>query len=127
MQNPQQVRQVARKIALELGERNKQPQHQIKLIVKVCGPDQAMNWLREVKSMEARGGMPTSDGTERRSPGGAFFRLVRDRLIQSGQQEQMQTIFRGKKTDLRRRGAGARGTGAPSGPRRPRNRSRYER
>jgi hypothetical protein len=47
---------------------------------------------------------------------------VRDRLIQSGQQEQMQTIFRGKKSNLRRRGMGA-----PSGARRPRSRSRYER
>jgi hypothetical protein len=122
MHNPQQIRQVARKIATALGERDKQPQHQIKLIVKVCGPDQAMNWLREIKSMEARGGMLTSDGTQRRSPGGAYFRLVRDRLIQSGQQEQMQTIFRGKKTDLRRRSASA-----PSGQRRPRNRSRYDR
>jgi hypothetical protein len=122
MHNPHQIRQVARKIALALGERNKQPQHQIKLIVKVCGPDQAMNWLREVKSMEARGGMLTSDGTQRRSPGGAYFRLVRDRLIQSGQQEQMQTIFRGKKTALRRRV-----TGAPGGARRPRPRPRYER
>jgi hypothetical protein len=121
MHNPQQIRQVARKIATSLGERNKQPQHQIKLIVKVCGPDQALNWLREVKSIEARGGMLTSDGAQRRTPGGTYFRLVRDRLIQSGQQEQMQTIFRGKKTTLRRQAS------MPANTRRSRSRSRYER
>ncbi len=89
--------QTARRIAYALGEKAKLPQHQIKRIVQVCGSEQALGWLREVQIIESQGGMLTRDGNQRRTPGGAYFRLVRERLIQSGQQEKMQIIFRGKK------------------------------
>jgi hypothetical protein len=83
-------------VAQALGEKGKLPQHQIKRIVQVCGTQQAQDWLKEVQAIEAQGGMLTSDGSQRRTPGGVYFKLVRSRLIEMGQKEKMQHIFRGK-------------------------------
>ncbi len=96
-QEIQQIRKATRQIATALGEQERMPQHQIKRIVQVCGPDQAFAWLKEVQSMEKQGGMLSSDGTQRRTPGGAYFRLVRTRLTETGETDKMHIIFRGKK------------------------------
>lgn len=92
-----EVKRIAMQIAVALGEKDKMPQHQIRRIVQVCGSRQALLWLKEAQQVEAAGGMPTSDGTSRRSPGGTYFKLVRSTLLQTGQFDKMQIIFRGKR------------------------------
>lgn len=87
-------KQVAGRIAQALGEQDSPPRHQIKRIVEVCGPRQSLAWLKETQAIEARGGMPTSDGARRRTPGGVYFKLVRDRLTRAGLTRQMYAIFR---------------------------------
>lgn len=120
LRNRKQVQRVARQIALALGEKDKMPQHQIKRIVEVCGVPQSLAWLREAQLIEAQGGMPTSDGSAQRTPGGVYFKLVRSTLIQTGQHEKMQIIFRGKKVESRRKTPHSapeygRGRGRPAG------------
>lgn len=95
--NQNKIRRTAAQIATELGETKKQPQHQIKLIVQECGVTQAQAWLQETQEIEQQGGMLTSDGQERRTAGGIYFKLVRSHLIQEGELEKMRAIFRGKK------------------------------
>jgi hypothetical protein len=107
-------------VAQALGEKGKLPQHQIKRIVQVCGTQQAKDWLKEVQAIEAQGGMLTSDGSQRRTPGGVYFKLVRSRLLEMGQKEKMQHIFRGKQlagvSTARKHGRPARRpSGGPSG------------
>jgi hypothetical protein len=68
---------VAEEIAAELGEPN------VKLIQRIVariGPDATLAFLAEVLATEAAGGLLTSEGTCRRTPGGVFFYLVRGRI-----------------------------------------------
>jgi hypothetical protein len=46
-------------------------------VLKLLGPDRTNTVLTETLHYEANGGMVTKDGTRRRTPGGAFFQLVR--------------------------------------------------
>jgi hypothetical protein len=75
----------ANKIARKLGETNKAPQLQIRRIVEVLGPEQALAVLAEVKQVEANGGMLVPDGSRRRTPGGVFFVLARRHLAPAQQ------------------------------------------
>lgn len=79
-------RHPARYITQQLGETAKQARGMIWRIVQECGAEQALEWLREAQEIEAHGGMLTGDGERRRTPGGVFFKLVRDRLAQKGAQ-----------------------------------------
>ena len=79
-------RHPVRYITQQLGETAKQARGMIWRIVHECGAEQALEWLREAQEIEAHGGMLTGDGARRRTPGGVFFKLVRDRLAQKGAQ-----------------------------------------
>lgn len=68
---------VATEIAAALGELNVAL---IRRIVARIGPDAALAFLAEALATEAAGGLLTSDGSCRRTPGGVFFYLVRGRL-----------------------------------------------
>ncbi len=52
----------------------------IQRIVARIGPDAALAFLTEALAIEAAGGLLTSDGARRRTPGGVFFNLVRGRI-----------------------------------------------
>lgn len=136
----QENKRVAMQIAVALGEKDKMPQHQIRRIVEVCGSRQALLWLKEAQQVEAQGGMPTSDGQSRRTPGGTYFKLVRNTLLQTGQFDKMQIIFRGKRPPSAKKprrstqqrpasgGAARQGRREPSQQQRssPHRRGRYE-
>jgi len=52
----------------------------LKQVLTILGPDRTHTILTETLDYEANGGMQTKDGTRRRTPGGTFFQLVRDRV-----------------------------------------------
>ena len=73
-------RAIAATIAQELGETQPVPLAQIRRIVQRLGPDAALAFLQEAQQIEAQGGLMLPDGSRRRTPGGVFFFLVRQRI-----------------------------------------------
>jgi hypothetical protein len=71
---------LASEIADTLGETHKSPRKRIALIVQLCGVAFAQDILRQTVEIEASGGMLTSKGDRRRTPGGVFFRLAKDQM-----------------------------------------------
>jgi hypothetical protein len=49
-------------------------------VVSELGAEGARQLVEEVRAVEAAGGMPTKDGSRRRTPGGVFFALAYERL-----------------------------------------------
>lgn len=66
------------KIAKRLGEKGELPLATIGRVVKVLGEKRALAILEEALKVEAEGGMLTDDGERRRTPGGVFFKLVKN-------------------------------------------------
>lgn len=74
------IRQRVTEIAEALGETEPQPLEQIRRIIKVMGADFAEELLRETQTVEAEGGMFLERENRRRTPGGVFFFLARNRM-----------------------------------------------
>ena len=112
-------RHPVRYITQQLGETAKQARGMIWRIVHECGAEQALEWLREAQEIEAHGGMLTGDGARRRTPGGVFFKLVRDRLGGAREDptamERYRAIF-GTPGGRERARAGLEGAAAPPPP-----------
>lgn len=70
-------RDVAREIAVRLKEPNR---GLIYAMVQRLGTRAALELLEEVEQAEAHGGVPTVDGSRRRTPGGAFIYFAKTRL-----------------------------------------------
>jgi hypothetical protein len=66
-------------ITKQLGEVNMKPQQHIKKIIRVLGSGQALLLLTEAMNVEAAGGMMCLDGSRRRTPGGIFFFLAKQK------------------------------------------------
>ncbi len=56
------------------------PIGQIRRVVQRLGADTALAFLQEVQQIEANGGLMLPDGSRRRTPGGVYFHLVRQRV-----------------------------------------------
>ncbi len=67
-------------IAKALGEVEEQPLSQIAGVVKVLGEPVSLALLEETQRTEQSGGMLLPDGSRRRTPGGVFFFLARQKL-----------------------------------------------
>lgn len=67
-------------IADALKETDELPRSQIAKVLKVLGAEETLGLLAEVERIEADGGMLVPDGGRRRTPGGVFFHLARQRL-----------------------------------------------
>jgi hypothetical protein len=91
------------RIAEALGETAAGPRAQIRQIVQLHGPDQALAWLETAQAIASNGGMPTSDGSRARTRGGVYFRIVRDALRQQGRMDQIDQIFRRSRQPVARR------------------------
>jgi hypothetical protein len=76
--NPDQP--MVSQIVEALGETAGRAEDQIRRIVRPLGPEQALALLARTEEVEAAGGMLVPDGSRRRTEGGVFFRLVKDRL-----------------------------------------------
>jgi len=81
------------KIAQALEETSSQSIATIRRIVTVCGTDQALRWLQEAQRIQAAGGMLTDDGTRLRTPGGLYFKIVKDALLHAGDRQRVYEIF----------------------------------
>lgn len=88
---PDPVRDAIWKRALEiaeiLGETEKRPRAQIARIIELKSPDYADNLLHDTQSLESAGGMLTLDGERKRTLGGIFFKLAKDRLDEETRQQ----------------------------------------
>src|SRR5256712_4855790 len=51
----------------------------LRQVVRILGHDRTAAVLVDTLQIEAAEGMPTKDATRRRTPGGVFFQLVRER------------------------------------------------
>jgi hypothetical protein len=71
---------VAQEIARQLNETQPPVIGKIKAIVKMCGAEKARAWTAEALQIEANGGLMVEDGSRRRTVGGVFFYLVKQRL-----------------------------------------------
>jgi hypothetical protein len=69
----------SQKIAAALGETEKAPLATIERLIKIIGEERAQALLDEALKVEAEGGMLTDDGSKRRTPGGVFFKLAKNR------------------------------------------------
>ena len=67
-------------IAKALGESDEGPVAQIKAVVDNLGDQACLTLLAETDKIEKAGGLMRGDGSGRRSPGGVFFFLARQRL-----------------------------------------------
>ena len=67
-------------IADKLGEKDTLPREQIQRIVARLGAQAALALLDETLAREAQGGLMLPDGSRRRTPGGAYFYIVRRRV-----------------------------------------------
>lgn len=85
----QEIQAVANEIADQLGESEKKPRRQIYNIVSVCGVEFSRQLLNDTLEIEANGGMLVVNGDRRRTPGGVFFQLARDRM----EEEARERIF----------------------------------
>jgi hypothetical protein len=70
-------------IAKALGESDEVPLFQIAGVVRVLGEETAQKLLVETQETEKQGGMMLPDGSRKRTPGGVFFFLARQKLSQA--------------------------------------------
>ena len=52
----------------------------LRQVLRLLGPDRTTEILADTLTCEANGGLLTTDGTRRRTPGGVFFQLVKERI-----------------------------------------------
>ena len=71
---------VVQKIAATLGETEKIPLETIERLIEVKGEAWALTVLAETMQIEAEGGMLISKGEQRRTPGGVYFKLVKNQI-----------------------------------------------
>jgi hypothetical protein len=71
---------LAQKLAVTLGETEEKPIIQLARAVDYLGPEKAQAYAEEAVTVAAGEGILTKDGSRKRSPGGTFFALVRQRL-----------------------------------------------
>jgi hypothetical protein len=66
-------------IAEQLGETSVEPLAQLHKIVSKLGPEQSLAFLQEAQELESGDGLLIKSGKRRRTLGGVFFRIVRER------------------------------------------------
>jgi hypothetical protein len=75
-----EIRAMANEVADELGETDNKPRKQLANIIYRCGVEFVQDVLKETKEVEANGGLLIADGSRRRTTGGVFFYLARERM-----------------------------------------------
>jgi hypothetical protein len=78
--DPQELIEAAERVAEQLGETGTGPREQIRRAFEVVGPEAVQAALEEAQRIEAAGGLMLKDGSRRRTPGGVFFYVLRQRV-----------------------------------------------
>lgn len=76
-----------------LGETDARALLQIERIIERIGLDFALQKLEEAERVEEQGGLMLADNSRRRTKGGVFFFLVKQKLKEDGRKEDMKEIF----------------------------------
>ena len=58
----------------------------LRQVLRTLGPDRTAAILTDTLQCEANGGMHTKDGSRRRTPGGVFFQVVKERVTRHERQ-----------------------------------------
>ena len=90
MPSTKEIRQTADSLAEQLGETESLPKRQLYRVVQTVGTERALALLTQTLEVENQGGMMLPDNSRKRTPGGVYFKLVRDQLSE----EERQKIFR---------------------------------
>lgn len=85
--------QNAEQIADALKEEEGQAREKIAAIVERCGLDFAQDIFEQTFAVEAQGGLMVRDGSRRRTVGGVFFYLVKDRLKREKRYSDLDDLF----------------------------------
>ncbi len=88
-------RQAVDDLAAYLGETEPKPKATIERSVAYLGVEAALALRQEVEQIEAGGGMPTADGSRRRTPGGIYLLLLKQRLNEAGKKAELKQILTG--------------------------------
>ncbi|MEI7769846.1 MAG: phosphorylated adapter RNA export RNA-binding domain-containing protein [Chloroflexales bacterium] len=88
-------RQAVDAIATYLGETDPKPKATIERSVATLGIDAAQALRQEVEGIEAAGGMMTTDGSRRRTPGGIYLLLLKQRMNDAGRKDELKKILTG--------------------------------
>ncbi len=76
-------RAFADSLADALGETQEKPRNQVRNVARYCGTNFTQQVYDDMLEIEAHGGMLVLTGERRRTPGGIFFQLVRERIDQN--------------------------------------------
>lgn len=93
-------KQTVAEVAEALGETDVQPLFHIERMVEHLGIDTTLERLQEALAVEQQGGMMLGDGSRRRTPGGVFFYLAKQRLKEEERHADVKTIFARPPKDL---------------------------
>jgi len=105
---------IAVEIAGQLGENEIDARRQITRALRVIGEERTRAFVAQALTVEAAGGMMLKSGSRRHTPGGVFFRLMRDELMRDA--DGRQAAYR----IFRPQGSGRGGPQAPKQPKAPR-------
>jgi hypothetical protein len=89
------LREAVDEIAAALGETEPRSKATVERSVAALGVDAAQALRHEVEQIEAGGGMMTADGSRRRTPGGVYLLLLKQRMTESGKKDELKKILTG--------------------------------
>lgn len=92
-QERRRFQQVVQELTSALGEREPRSQAAIERSVAELGIEAAQALYQEVATIEAGGGMMTADGSRRRTPGGVYMLLLKQRLNEAGKKDVLRRII----------------------------------
>ncbi|MEI8305849.1 MAG: phosphorylated adapter RNA export RNA-binding domain-containing protein [Chloroflexales bacterium] len=87
--------QAVQEIVAALGEKEPRSQATIERSVAALGVEAAQALRHEVEGIEAGGGMMTVDGSRRRTPGGVYLLLFKQRMNEAGRKDELKKIISG--------------------------------
>lgn len=94
-QHRRAFRQTVDDLATYLGETAPKPKATIERSVAYLGIEGATALRQEVEAIEAAGGMLTADESRRRTPGGIYLLLLKQRLTAEGKKAELKQILNG--------------------------------
>lgn len=92
-QEQRAIRDTIQDIMTALGETDNSSRNTITRAVNMLGIEWTQALRQEVEQIEAQGGMLVADGTRRRTPGGVYLFLLKQRLNENGQKDIVKQIF----------------------------------